>query len=182
MDEGCGGPPIYTKTCLTQSYFFFTHACSLHILKMAEVPTQTILLNHLAKSLEGEKASATFACGGTIISKLNTEQETIAPANPILFYEDKNRQSHKITFPATPQEMEKLSSGCDPASFGVGNEERLDTEYRSAWKLDNAKFAISFHPYDSDIMEVVKQLLFSGAIHLGALEPIIVAELYKLNL
>jgi hypothetical protein len=133
--------------------------------------TQTILLKRLAESLAGEKASATFACGGTITTL----------ANPILFYEDKNGKSHKVTFPATPQEMEKLSSYCDRASFGVGNEKRLDTEYRSAWKLDNSKFATSFHPYDSDIMEVVKRLLFPGAIYLGALEPIIVAELYKLN-
>ena len=77
--------------------------------------------------------------------------------------------------------MDKLSSDCDPASFGVGNEERLDTEYRSAWKLDNTKFATSFNPFDYDLMDVVKQLLFSGAINLGALEPIVVAELYKLN-
>ena len=148
---------------------------------MAEVPPQTVLLTRLAKSLAGEKASATFACGGAIVSKLTDDEKTIAPENPILFYEDKNGQCHKITFPGTPEEMEKLSSDCDPASFGVGTEERLDTEYRSAWKLDNTKFATSFHPFDSDMMEVVKQLLFSGAINLGWLEPIIVAELYKLN-
>ena len=70
---------------------------------MADVPTQDVLLNRLAESLAGEKASATFACGGTILSKLNTKEEKIAPENPILFYEDKSRQSHKITFPATPQ-------------------------------------------------------------------------------
>jgi hypothetical protein len=149
---------------------------------MAEVSPQTVLLTRLAKSLAGEKASATFACGGTMLSKLTeSEKETIAPENPILFYEDKTGQCHKITFPGTPEEMEKLSSDCDPASFGVGTEERHDTEYRSAWKLDNTKFATSFHPFDSDIMDVVKQLLFSGAINLGVFEPIIVAELYKLN-
>jgi hypothetical protein len=149
---------------------------------MAEVPPQTVLLTRLAKSLAGEKAAATFACGGTIVSKLtDRDDEILTPETPILFYEDKNGQCHKITFPGTPEEMEKLSSDCDPASFGVGTEERLDTEYRSAWKLDNTKFATSFHPFDSDIMDVVKQLLFSGAIHLGHLQPIIVAELYKLN-
>jgi hypothetical protein len=149
---------------------------------MAEVPPQTILLTRLAKSLAGEKASATFACGGAIVSKLtDADDEVITPENPILFYEDKKGQCHKITFPGTPEEMEKLSSDCDPASFGVGTEERLDTEYRSAWKLDNTKFATSFHPFDSDIMDVVKQLLFAGAIKFGYLEPIIVAELYKLN-
>lgn len=150
---------------------------------MTETSTQTILLSRLAESLAGEKASATFACGGEIVESIlkTSEGDTIAPANPILFYEDKNGQSHKIMFPASPQEMETLSAHCDPASFGVGSEERLDTKYRSAWKLDNTKFATSFHPFDSDVMEVVKRLLFSGAINLGVLEPLVVAELYKLN-
>jgi len=145
--------------------------------------SQSALIKHLAESLAGEKASATFACGGKIVESIlkTSEGDTIAPANPIVFYEDKHGQSHKIIFPTSSQEMETLSAQCDPASFGVGSEERLDREYRSAWKLDNTKFATSFHPFDSDIMEVVKRLLFSGAINLGALEPIVVAELYKLN-
>ena len=150
---------------------------------MPKSPAQSALLKRLAASLAGEKAFATFACGGRIVESIlkTSESDTIAPANPILFYEDKDGQSHKITFPASGQEMETLSAQCDPASFGIGTEERLDIEYRSAWKLDNTKFATSFHPYDSDIMEVVKHLLFSGAINLGALEPVVVAELYKLN-
>lgn len=136
-------------------------------------------LKRLADSLEGEKAAATFACGGTILSKVADTHEE--PKSPILFYEDKLGASHKIVFPATPQEMDKLCSNCDPATFGVGGEDRFDTEYRSAWKLDITKFATSFHPFDSDIMEITKQLLFSSAINLGVFEPILVAELYKLN-
>src|SRR5277367_1655695 len=151
---------------------------------MAEAPIQRVLLKRLAKCLAGEKASATFACGGTIVSKLNTdstENKTIAPKNPILIYQDKIGLCHKITFPATAQQMARLCLDCDPASFGVGAEERHDTEHRSAWKLDKTKFATSFHPFDSDIMEVVKHLLFSGAINLGALGPIIMGKLHKLN-
>jgi hypothetical protein len=151
---------------------------------MAEsTETQAALIKRLAKTLDGEKATATFACGGAIVSKfLPDGQDTVvAPSHPILFYEDKEGQAHKITFPASAEEMEKLSTDCDPATFGVGDEERLDTEYRSAWKLDNTKFATSFHPFDSEVMEVIKQLLFPGAIHLGVIQPLIVAELYKLN-
>ena len=77
--------------------------------------------------------------------------------------------------------MEELAKNCDQATFGVGGENRFDMEYRSAWKLDNTKFATSFHPFDSDIMEIIKQLLFAGAIHLEPFHPVIVAELYKLN-
>jgi hypothetical protein len=151
---------------------------------MAETKeAQAALIKRLAETLDGEKATATFACGGAIVSKFvpDGQQTVVAPSHPILFYEDKNGQAHKITFPASVEEMEKLSTDCDPATFGVGGEDRLDTEYRSAWKLDNTKFATSFHPFDSEIMEVVKQLLFPGAIHLGVIQPLIVAELYKLN-
>ena len=151
---------------------------------MAETdPTQTILLNRLAKTLDGEKASATFACGGTSSHRLldNKNKDIIAPSSPILFYEDKNGDCHKVIFPASADEMSTLASHCDLASFGMGAEERLDIEYRSAWKLDNAQFATSFHPFDSDIMEVVKQLLFPGAVRLDPAQPIVVAELYKLN-
>ena len=151
---------------------------------MAETGSkQEILLGRLAKTLDGEKASATFACGGTCAHRLVDEnyQDIIAPPNPILFYEDKKGECHKVTFPASADEMETLASHCDIATFGVGNEERLDTEYRSAWKLDNTRFATSFHPFDSDIMEVVRHLLFPGAVKTHITEPIVVAELYKLN-
>ena len=151
---------------------------------MAETgPTQAVLLSRLAKTLDGEKASATFACGGTCSHRLLDKdyQDIIAPTTPILFYEDKKGECHKVSFPASADEMETLASHCDLATFGVGNEERLDTEYRSAWKLDNTKFATSFHPFDSDITEVIRHLLFPGAVNAYIAEPIIVAELYKLN-
>jgi hypothetical protein len=138
-------------------------------------------LKRLANSLAGEKAAATFACGGTIVRDFITEKEAVPPQDLFLVYEDKSGNWHRFTFPATLQDMEKLASDCDPATFGVGGEDRFDTEYRSAWKLDKTKFATSFHPFDSDIMEVVKNLLFSGAINLGVFEPILVAQLDKLN-
>src|SRR5579859_440914 len=144
--------------------------------------TQKALFERLERTLDGENATATFACGGKIASKLvESNDEAIPPPNPILFYEDLAGQSHKVVFPASADEMENLARNCDPATFGVGGESRLDVEYRSAWKLDNSKFATSFHPFDSDIMEIIKQLLFFGAIHLEPFQPIIVAELYKLN-
>ena len=142
-------------------------------------------LDTIGNALNKQKAVATFACGGILTSKFpstNSDGGTFTrPSDPLLFYESKDGQCHKIVFPATTEQMEKLTSDCDPATFGVGNEDRLDVEYRSAWKLDNSKFATSFHPFDSDMMEVVKQLLFPEAVHLGVNEPVIVAELYKLN-
>lgn len=150
---------------------------------MAEIETiQKSLFDRLESILDGQNATATFACGGNLASKLaESNDQAIPPPNPILFYEDHTGQSHKVVFPASAEDMEKLASNCDPATFGVGGESRLDVRYRSAWKLDNTKFATSFHPFDSDVMEIIKQLLFSGAIHLEPFQPIIVAELYKLN-
>jgi hypothetical protein len=152
---------------------------------MAEPETsQDSLFSRLESTLEGQNATATFACGGNLTSKIHVEpnnQAPIPPPDPILYYDDHTGQPHKVVFPASADEMEKLASNCDPATFGVGGENRMDVEYRSAWKLDNTKFATSFHPFNSDIMEIIKQLLFSGAIHMGPFQPIIVAELYKLN-
>jgi hypothetical protein len=143
---------------------------------------QKLLFSRLESTLDGENATATFACGGKFTSKFIEGQDgSTAPPNPILYYDDHNGQPHKVLFPASAEEMEQLAKNCDPATFGVGGENRLDVEYRSAWKLDNTKFATSFHPFDSDIMEIIKQLLFAGAIHLEPFHPIIVAEVYKLN-
>jgi hypothetical protein len=151
----------------------------------ASTGKQQELLQRLSQTLDTEKANAAFTCGGKLVSKFPIDDgkysKATPPDDPILFHEDKNGQAHKIVFPASEEEMLKLVSDCDQASFGVGTEERMDTEYRSAWKLDKTKFASSFHPFDYDIMEVIKQLLFSTAINPGAKQPLIVAELYKLN-
>jgi len=143
---------------------------------------QESLFSRLKSTLKGQNATATFACGGRLISRLvDNDARDLPPPDPILYYDDHTGKPHKAVFPASAEEMEELASNCDPATFGVGGENRLDVEYRSAWKLDNTKFATSFHPFDSDIMEVIKQFLFSGAIGLGPFQPLIVAELYKLN-
>jgi len=105
----------------------------------ASQPSQNDLMQRLANSLAGEKASATFACGGKILTTV--ERGSVAPDSPIVFYEDKNGQSHKITFPASPEEMEKLASDCDPASFGVGGEDVMDLDYRCRVQV-----------YDTDIV------------------------------
>jgi hypothetical protein len=128
------------------------------------------MLQELANALRGQKATATFACGGTIRS-------TPEAPSTFMFYEDKAGQTHRINFPASEEAMEKLSKDCDQATFGVGTVETLDTEYRSAWKLDSSKFLTSFTPLHGKVLEVVRQLLFPGNIS----ESSISAELYKLN-
>jgi hypothetical protein len=149
----------------------------------AETPKNPFI-ERLAQTLDGQKAIAAFCCGGKIASKLappgkkpRATPESVPPETPILFYEDKNGQSHKITFPPTIEQMENLASECDPASFGVGSQEVMDMQYRSAWKLDNTKFATSFHPNNTDIMQIIRNILFAA----GSEKFYIVPELYKLN-
>jgi hypothetical protein len=128
------------------------------------------MLHGLGNALNGQKATATFACGGTI-------KPTSEALSTFMFYEDKASQVHRIDFPASEEAMEKLSKDCDQATFGVGTVETLDTEYRSAWKLDSSKFLTSFTPLQGNVLEVVRQLLFPGSIAGSSIS----AELYKLN-
>ena len=131
------------------------------------------MLQGLSKALDGHKTTSIFACGGTI--RPTTETLTFPPT--FLFYEDKTGQIHRINFPASEEAVEQLSRNCDQATFGVGSVETLDVEYRSAWKLDSSNFLTSFTPLQGNVLEVVRQLLFPGAIS----DSSIIAELYKLN-
>jgi hypothetical protein len=146
---------------------------------MASEPTsEDSYISRLAESLDGAKAIATFSCGGKITLKLRAPNETVSagtPEAPILFYEDKNGDCRKVVFPASAGEMEKLTSVCDPASFGVGTQTVMDLDYRSAWKLDNTKFASSFN--HDEIMEIVQKMLFA----LDGDSFFIASEMYKLN-
>lgn len=130
-------------------------------------------ITKLRKTLNGHRAAATFACGGQVASKLN------GPQDMFMLYEDTNGEAYRINFPASQEELKALTMNCDPATFGVLKEEKLDLDYRSAWKLDNTKFLTSFHPADTDVMEMMTNLLFPPT--LIGVQPFIVAELYKLN-
>ena len=41
---------------------------------------------------------------------------------------------------ATPDELEQLSKACEPASFGMNQEDVLDETYRKAGKMDSKGF------------------------------------------
>lgn len=43
---------------------------------------------------------------------------------------------------ATVEELEDLSQACDPATFGLNQNDVLDESYRKAWKLDSDYFCI----------------------------------------
>ena len=76
---------------------------------------------------------------------------------------------------ATEEELKDLSNACDPAKFGVNQENVLDETYRKAGKLDLDNFALNFSP---------EQLGFSDIIRKALLTPNkndIIFERYKIN-
>lgn len=89
-------------------------------------------INKLENSLSGHKSAATFACGGKVNSKLSTSTSL---KGLFLLYEDKHDQTQRIKFPASVEDLDCLTKNCDIATFGVLKEEKLDLDYRSAWKL-----------------------------------------------
>jgi len=143
--------------------------------------TETALRN-LSSSLRGRTAAAIFACGGTLTTKISSiaHGSNLDPRSLFLFYEDKDGKAHRLNFPASAQDMEHLASVCEPATFGRNTEDVLDTDYRSAWTLDNTKFSCSLHPTDYDAVEVIRRLLFPGAVPWD-IDTAIRTELYKLN-
>ena len=136
-----------------------------------------VTIETLCDTLTQRSRETTFGCGGTVTAK------DIGPVpNPLyILYEDQTGRFHQINFPASGNEVEALAANCQPATFGVLREEKLDIDYRSAWKLDKSHFLTSFHPAESDIMETIKQILFPGAVNNEPLQSFIVTELYKLN-
>jgi hypothetical protein len=78
--------------------------------------------------------------------------------------------------------LQQLVANCTPATFGQGDRDVLDTNYRKARKIDASNFVTSFHPADFGIIENIEQILLpiissDNELHVRRLT----AELYKLN-
>jgi hypothetical protein len=75
------------------------------------------------------------------------------------------------------KDLELLSQACQPATFGLGQADILDENYRKALKLDTSDFSINFSLERSGLLDIVRSGLLEG--HDGNRE--IEGELYKLN-
>ena len=84
----------------------------------------------------------------------------------------------ELSSAATATHLQQLADACQPAKFGVNQEDVLDETYRKAGKLDNEDFMIRFDPARSGILDVVHSEL---AIDRLVKNDAIRAELYKLN-
>ncbi|CAG8976801.1 hypothetical protein HYALB_00012507 [Hymenoscyphus albidus] len=88
-----------------------------------------------------------------------------------------------IKFPLLDSQSEIFKELREPATFGLGDKDVLNEEYRKAGKLDNTQFSVLLHPSDYGIIDTITQTLLPSlfgkdrrADHRGVL-----AELYKMN-
>lgn len=150
------------------------------------------IFSQLQHLIEKECSKASFACGGSItISESPNASEkgnarSSAPIN--LFWTSANNENvRKLTLPGefTESSVEQLAKNCALASFGRGEENVVDTDYRRAGKLDATQFASTFHPADFGLLENIEQILVPDMGGRRAKDEIysrkIVADLYKLN-
>ena len=73
--------------------------------------------------------------------------------------------------------MESLANACQPATFGVNQQDILDETYRKAGKMDATSFASKFNLERSGLLGGIRAHMLEG----HAETTTIVAELYKLN-
>jgi hypothetical protein len=146
--------------------------------------------------IEGERATASFSCGGSIpvtLGGIRITDKDRSSSSPVSIFWSKGDDAiaHKLVLPLDvsvlethPDTLRRLVADCDPASFGRGQEDVIDPEYRRAGKINTDQFATSFHPADFGILENIAQVLLPSISNetdnqLGFRK--ITAELYKLN-
>ena len=78
---------------------------------------------------------------------------------------------------ASQSDLELLTAACAPASFGRGNEDVLDENYRRAGKLDTVEFATKLEIESSKIMDAIRYGLLVGDCSMADIK----VETYKLN-
>ena len=72
-------------------------------------------------------------------------------------------------------QLEHLVQACQPATFGIQQQDVLDESYRKAWKMDAMNFATNFNPNNTGIIQVIHDLLLKDS------QSSTQVELHKLN-
>lgn len=63
----------------------------------------------------------------------------------------------------TSNELEQLAQACEPASFGLNDEDVLDETYQKARKLDPGLFSTPLAPEQTDLVnKVIRRDLLEG--------------------
>jgi hypothetical protein len=102
----------------------------------------------------------------------------LASQEPKSVYSGRHSGRRYINFAnATPDELEQLTQACDPASFGVKQEQVLDESYRKAGKMDSECFSSTLDLFHTDLIKIIRDYLLEGLESTTGIK----AELYKLN-
>ncbi|KAL5366645.1 hypothetical protein BJX96DRAFT_161263 [Aspergillus floccosus] len=139
------------------------------------------------EAIKDHESSSSFVCGGSI------PMEKIALSNVrIRWSTSHDSMDRKLVLPlsentadSSGETLEQLVKDCTPASFGKGQEDIVDPEYRKAGKLDPSQFDTSFHPADYRIIRNIERILLPSikSQKKSTLDfREIRAELYKLNI
>jgi hypothetical protein len=73
--------------------------------------------------------------------------------------------------------LEQLAQACEPASFGVNQENVLDESYRRAGKMDLEYFSLMLNPVHGNLLKIIRGYLLEGTQSTKNIK----IEPYKLN-
>ncbi|KAJ3533048.1 hypothetical protein NM688_g7337 [Phlebia brevispora] len=90
-------------------------------------------------------------------------------------HDDNARRINPLT--ASPSALEHLADACEPATFGLNDEDVLDESYRKAGKLDAHDFSVRLDLERNGLLDIVRAQLLAGR----DTDEDVYAELYKLN-
>lgn len=127
--------------------------------------TRMSSLSDVARSIEACLTSRSPYCSGTL---------PVSPQQLVLYYGAAGRVDLSNS---TPEDLDRLSDACQPATFGVNREDVYDESYRKAGKLDIPNFAPSFDIGSTGLVDIVRDALLDGEDDQRRIK----AEMYKLN-
>ena len=107
--------------------------------------------------------------------------ETRKPSESITISITTNRPTgaHRYVdfYHPTDAQLENLAKACQPATFGMNQQDVYDETYRKAGKMDVGRFSTQFQPANHGIIGVIRDVLLGNGADLASIR----VELYKLN-
>ncbi|KAJ7093347.1 hypothetical protein B0H15DRAFT_776829 [Mycena belliarum] len=98
----------------------------------------------------------------------------------VFYMTGQERDARVIDFGNAPEEhLAEIAAACQPAPFGVNQQDVLDETYRKAGKMDLTQFAARLDVGTSGLLDTISPDLLEGQN--AASGKIIRAEMYKLN-
>jgi hypothetical protein len=152
----------------------------------------------LKNLIDAQKSTIPFSCGGSIPIRDpdatdNSDSARRKFSGPVkIFWATSNDSKARnlvlpiddTTLESSQSTLQQLVDDCPLATFGRGQKDVFDLEYRKAGRMDPCHFSTTFHPANFGIIENIEQRLLPSIStttqnSLGFRK--LTAELYKLN-